>query len=155
MALLAIKSFIFWKLAFAISSQAKTASCLSIAWRGSVWWLRCGMKFPMYVTIPMKLDSCCLSIGGVISVIPCIFFGQGCMPSALYSTPKNETLGCLSSNFFVVQYQPFYLGYIEEVDQIGIMVLIRYSIHHYVIVDAYDSWAPFHIEVHLHLEDIL
>ena len=106
MALLAIKSFIFWKLAFAISSQAKTASCLSIARRGSVWWLRCGTKFPMYVTIPMKLASCCLSVGGVISVIPCIFFGQGCMPSALYSTPKNETLGCLSSNFLLFSTRP-------------------------------------------------
>ena len=63
-ALLAIRSFIFWKLAFAISSHTKTASCLSIAWSGSVWWLRCGMKFPMYVTIPMKLASCCLSVGG-------------------------------------------------------------------------------------------
>ena len=64
MALLAIRSFIFWKLVFAISSHVKTASCLSIAWSGSVWWLRCGTKFPMYVTIPMKLASCCLSVGG-------------------------------------------------------------------------------------------
>ena len=106
MALLAIKSLIFWKLAFAISSQVKAASCLSIAWRGSVWWLSCGTKFPMYVTIPMKLANCCLSMGGVISVIPCIFFGQGCMPSALYSTPKNETLGHLSSNFLLFSTSP-------------------------------------------------
>ena len=106
MALLAIRSFIFWKLAFAISSHVKTASCLSIARSGSVWWLRCGMKFPIYVTIPMKLASCCLSVGGVISVIPCIFFGQGCMPSALYSAPKNETLGCLSSNFLLFSTKP-------------------------------------------------
>ena len=61
-----------------------------------MWWLRCGTKFPMYVTIPMKLASCCLSMGGVISVIPCIFFGQRCMPSALYFAPKNETLGHLT-----------------------------------------------------------
>ena len=105
-ALLAIKSFILLKLAFATSSQAKTTSCLIIAWRGSVWWLRCGMKFPMYVTIPMKLDSYCLSMGGVISVIPSIFFGQGCMPSALYSAPKNETLGHLSSNFLLFSTSP-------------------------------------------------
>ena len=105
-ALLAIKSFIFWKLAFATSSQAKTASFLSIAQRGSVWWLRCGTKFPMYVTIPMNLASCCLSMGGVISVIPCIFFRQGCMPSALYSAPKNETLGHLSSNFLLFSTSP-------------------------------------------------
>ena len=33
--------------------------------------------------------------GGVISVIPCIFFGQGCMPSSTVPpAPKNETLGC-------------------------------------------------------------
>ena len=63
-ALLAMRSLIFWKLEFAISSQAKIASCLSIARSGSVLWLRCGTKFPMYVTIPMKLVSCCLSVGG-------------------------------------------------------------------------------------------
>ena len=106
MALLAIRSFILWKLAFAISSHAKTVSCLSIAWSGSVWWLRCGTKCPMYVTIPIKLASCCLSVGRVISVIPCIFFGQGCMLSALYSTPKNETLGHLSSNFLLFNTKP-------------------------------------------------
>ena len=44
--------------------------------------------------------------GGVISVIPCIFFGQGCMPSALYSAPKNETLGRLSSNFLLFSTKP-------------------------------------------------
>ena len=60
----------------------------------------------MYVTIPMKLASCCLSVGWVISVIPCIFFGQGCMPSALYSAPKNETLGHLSSNFLLFSTKP-------------------------------------------------
>ena len=57
--------------------------------------------------------------------------------------------------FLAVQYQPFYLGHIEEVDQIGIMVLFGGAIHHYIIVNAYDSRAPFHDEVHLHLEDIL
>ena len=53
--------------------------------------------------------------GGVISVIPCIFFGQGCMPSVLYSAPKNETLGRLSSNFLLFSTKAFDLGYIEEV----------------------------------------
>ena len=71
-----------------------------------MWWLRCGTKFPMYMTIPMKLASCCLSMGKVISVIPCIFFGQGCMPLALYSTLKNETLGHLSSNFLLFSTSP-------------------------------------------------
>ena len=76
-ALLAIKSFIFWKLAFAISSQVKTGSCLSFAWSGSVWWLRCGMKFPMYVAIPMKLASCCLSVGGVGSFLLSLVSSSG------------------------------------------------------------------------------
>ena len=57
--------------------------------------------------------------------------------------------------FLVVQYQPFYLGYIEEVDQIGIMVFLRGAIDHYVIVDTDDSRAPLHDKVHLYLEDIL
>ena len=65
-----MRSLIFWKLAFAISSHAKTASCLSIARSGSVWWLRCGTKFPMYVTIPMKLANCCLSVGGSFLLFP-------------------------------------------------------------------------------------
>ena len=35
------------------------------------------------------------------------------------------------------------------------MVFLGYPVHYNVIVDAYDSRAPFHDEVHLHLEDIL
>ena len=101
MALLAIKSLIFWKLAFAISSQAKTASCLSIAQRGSVWWLRFGTKFPMYVTIPMKLASCCLSMGGEsFQLFPVSSLDRDACHQH-YSTPKNKTLGCLSSNFLL------------------------------------------------------
>ena len=37
-----------------------------------MWWLRCGTKFPMYVTIPMELARCCLSMRRVISVIDCM-----------------------------------------------------------------------------------
>ena len=43
---------------------------------------------------------------GVISVIPCVFLGQGCMTSVLYSTLKNETLGHLSSNFLLFSTSP-------------------------------------------------
>ena len=44
--------------------------------------------------------------GGVISVIPSIFLGHGCMPLALYSALKNETLGCLSSNLLLFSTSP-------------------------------------------------
>ena len=86
--------------------------------------------------------------GGVISVIPCIFFGQGCMPSALYSTPKNETLGRLSSNFLLFSTKPSIWATLRRVTRLA-------SWSSSVIVDTYDSRAPLHDEVHLHLEDIL
>ena len=35
------------------------------------------------------------------------------------------------------------------------MVFLGYPIYYNVIVDTYDSRAPLHDEVHLHLEDIL
>ena len=122
---------------------------------GSVWWLRCGMKFPMYVTIPMKLASCCLSVGGVISVIPCIFFGQGCMPSALYSAPKNETLGCLSSNFLLFSTKPSIWATLRRLTRLASW---SSSDTPYTTMSSWmlmTPGQPFHDEVHLHLEDIL
>ena len=35
------------------------------------------------------------------------------------------------------------------------MVFLRGAIDHYIIMNAYHSWAPFHDKVHFHLEDIL
>ena len=143
-AVLAIKSLILWKLEFAISSQWKTASCFSIALSGSVWWGRCGTKFPMYVTIPIKL-------GGAISAIPCIFLGQGCMPS---SALKKETLGCLSSNFLLFRTRPLS----------GPHSASLWVWHHgphwkcYRLQCHHECWlllAFLHDEVHLHLGDIL
>ena len=57
--------------------------------------------------------------------------------------------------FLAVQYQPFYLGHIEEVDEVDIMVFLGGVIDYYVIMDTDDSRAPFHDKVHFHLEDIL
>ena len=87
-------------------------------------------EVPMYVTIPMKLASCCLSMGSV-SVIPWIFLGQLCMSSARDSWP-------LQFQFLTVQDKAFQLGHIQQVYEVGIMVFAG-AIDHNVIMDDYHS----------------
>ena len=87
-------------------------------------------------------------------MIPCIFFGQGCMPSTLFSSEERDSWP-LKFQFIAVQNKAFYLGYIEEVGEVGIMVFLTDTIDHYVFMDADDSWALFHDKVHFHLDDIL
>ena len=60
----------------------------------------------VWVTMPRKDWSCCLSVGAVISVIPWTFLGSGCMPWALYSAPKKVTLSLRSSSFLLFSTNP-------------------------------------------------
>ena len=56
--------------------------------------------------------------------------------------------------FLAVQNKAFYLGHIEEIDEVGIMVFLRGALDHYIVINADDSLAPFHDKVHFYLEDI-
>ena len=84
-------------------------------------------------------------------MIPYIFLVQGCLTSWLYSAPKNDTFGLFSSNFLLFRAQ----SHIHQVNEVTVMFLVRGATDHYVIMDAYDSWALFHDEVHLLLKHVL
>ena len=77
---------------FAEGVQLYIAFFCSIALSGALWWLRCGMKGCMKLTIPGKLCSCVLSSYGGKSDMPCILAGSGLIPSAEKVLPKNINL---------------------------------------------------------------
>ena len=61
--------------------------------------------------------------------------------------PKERDSWLLKIQYFAVQNKAFYLGHIEEVDEVGIMVFLTGAIDHYVDLDADDSWAFLHNKV--------
>ena len=77
------------------------------------------------------------------------------MPSTLYSAPKERHFWPFKFQFLTVQNKAFRLGHIEQVYEVGIMVLVACPIDYYVIVDADHTWALFHDDVHIHLEHVL
>ena len=96
---------------------------------------RFGMKVTMYLTMPRKDCSCCLSDGAVISLIPCTFFGFGCMPWVLYSDPKNVTLSLQSSSFLLFSARPSSLHMFKR--------LIRFA--------SWSSWSTPKITISLYI----
>ena len=80
--------------------------------------------------------------------MPCIFLGQG------YSSEERD-FWPFKFQLLTVQNKAFELGHIEQVYEVGIMVLVACPIDYNVIVDAYDTRALFHDDVHLHLKYIL
>ena len=109
----------------------------------------------MYVTIPMKLASCYLSIGGGHLSYPLYLLWTRVHAFRTVFNTKEWDPWAFKLQFLAVPNEPFYLGHIEEVDEVGIMVFLGGAIDHYVIMDTDDSRAPFHDKVHFHLEDIL
>ena len=96
----------------------------------------------MYVTIPMKLASCCLFIRGHLGDALYLWTGLHSLSTVFCSKERDSWL--LEFQFLAVQNKAFYLGHIKEVDEVGIMIFLRAAIDHYIVVNADDSWAPFH-----------
>ena len=68
---------------------------------------------------------------------------------------EERHFGALEFKLFAVQNKALQLCHIEQVYEVGIVVLVVCPIDYYAIVDADHTRALLHDDIHLHLEDVL
>ena len=86
--------------------------------------------------------------------MPWIFPRSGEYPSAEKTPPKNITNSCFMA-LFAVEDESFFLGHVEQVYDVSIVVFVIFSIDEHIIMDGQYTRALGHNVVHPHLEDIL
>ena len=83
------------------------------------------------------------------------FLGTGVHAINTVLCSKERHFWPFKFQFLTVLNKTFHLGHIEQVYEVGVMVLVTGPIDYYVIVDADHTWALLHDNVHFHLEHVL
>ena len=87
-------------------------------------------------------------------MMPLIFSGSGEYPLAENTPPKNVTV-LFDGAFAAVENESSFLGYLEQVYDVGIMVFVILPIYEHIIMYGQYSWALGYNVIHSHLENVL